>query len=164
MTSNNASGAGLIVKSSEVDPATGERHHLVQGITTAGAIWMSSAVGLACGGGLYFVACFATALNLVLLRFGPRPTSSSSDDSSVAGSYGSLIGRDVIAMNRHHGKVADLEAGNVSRLPSPDKQAYGSTAQERESLNKDEERLEPLRSPSSNTPRMRSKKSRPSLL
>ena len=45
-------GAGLIVKSSEVDPDTGERHHLVQGITTAAATWLSAAVGIACGGGM----------------------------------------------------------------------------------------------------------------
>jgi hypothetical protein len=32
-------GAGLIVKSSEKDPITGESHHLVQGITTAAATW-----------------------------------------------------------------------------------------------------------------------------
>jgi putative Mg2+ transporter-C (MgtC) family protein len=32
-------GAGLIVKSSEKDPVTGESHHLVQGITTAAATW-----------------------------------------------------------------------------------------------------------------------------
>ena len=67
-------GAGLILKASEKDPITGEQHHLVQGITTAAATWLSAAVGLACGGGLYFVATFATAMNLVLLRFGPRLT------------------------------------------------------------------------------------------
>mmetsp|Transcript_19631 Transcript_19631/g.39330 ORF Transcript_19631/g.39330 Transcript_19631/m.39330 type:complete len:308 (+) Transcript_19631:68-991(+) len=147
-------GAGLIVKTSEVDPTTGERHHLVQGITTAGAIWMSAAVGLACGGGLYFVASFAVALNLVLLRFGPRPTSSS-DDSSTAGSYGSMIGRDVIATNKH-GKAVDIETGR-----SPGKQTYGSTAQESEPLQKDEA-LEPLKRTDST--RMRKKKVRPSLL
>lgn len=43
-------GGGLIVKSSEKDPNTGERHHLVQGITTAAATWLSAAVGIACGG------------------------------------------------------------------------------------------------------------------
>lgn len=152
--------AGLIVKSSERDPITGELHHLVQGITTAGAIWMSAAVGLACGGGLYFVASFATALNLVLLRFGPRPKNSS-DDSSVAGSYGSMIGRDVIATNKHHGKTVDVEAGNVSRLSSPEKQeAYGtSTPQELEPLKG--ETLEPLKRESSNTTRQRGNKSRP---
>lgn len=29
-------------------------------------------MGLACGGGLYFIAIFSTAVNLILLRFGPR--------------------------------------------------------------------------------------------
>ena len=67
-------GAGLIIKSTEKDPVTGDSHHLVQGITTAAATWLSAAVGLACGGGLYFIACFSTAVNLVLLRFGPRLT------------------------------------------------------------------------------------------
>ncbi|KAL7504240.1 hypothetical protein ACHAXN_001925, partial [Cyclotella atomus] len=69
-------GAGLIIKATEKDPITGESHHLVQGITTAAATWLSAAVGLACGGGLYFIACFSTAMNLVLLRFGPRLTES----------------------------------------------------------------------------------------
>ncbi len=147
-------GAGLIVKSSEVDPITGERHHLVQGITTAGAIWMSAAVGLACGGGLYFIASFAVALNLVLLRFGPRPTSSS-DESSTAGSFGSLIGRDVETTNRP-GKVVDIETGR-----SAEKQRYGSTAQENEPL-RNGESLEPVKRTSS--ARVRKKKPKPSLL
>lgn len=91
-------GAGLIVKSSEVDPITGERHHLVQGITTAAATWISAAVGVACGGGMYFTAGFSTALNLLLLRFGPR--ASQSDDSSVTSLFSNpeltnLVGRDI---------------------------------------------------------------------
>ena len=100
-------GAGLIVKSSEVDPETGERHHLVQGITTAAATWLSAAVGMACGGGMYFVACFSTAVNLVLLRFGPRAVTH--DESSFvrlpggAGEMASLLNKDV-------------ETGNVRAL------------------------------------------------
>jgi uncharacterized membrane protein YhiD involved in acid resistance len=92
-------GAGLIVKSSEVDPETGERHHLVQGITTAAATWLSAAVGMACGGGMYFVASFATAVNLVLLRFGPRAVITH-DESSVGslsggtGEFTSLLKKD----------------------------------------------------------------------
>ena len=90
--------AGLIVKSSEVDPNTGERHHLVQGITTAAATWLSAAVGIACGGGMYFVAGFSTALNLFLLRFGPRATNvGDSRDGSVASrlSWPNLTGTDI---------------------------------------------------------------------
>ena len=86
------------MKSSEVDPITGERHHLVQGITTAAATWISAAVGVACGGGMYFTAGFSTALNLLLLRFGPR--ASQSDDSSVTSLFSNpeltnLVGRDI---------------------------------------------------------------------
>lgn len=91
-------GAGLIVKSTDVDPVTGERHHLVQGITTAAATWLSAAVGISCGGGLYFIACFTTALNLSLLRFGPRATKSE-DDRSVpsqpsVSEWAPLVGKD----------------------------------------------------------------------
>lgn len=91
-------GAGLIVKSSEVDPETGERHHLVQGITTAAATWLSAAVGMACGGGMYFVASFSTAVNLVLLRFGPRAIVTHDECSSLSGGTGeftSLLKKDV---------------------------------------------------------------------
>ena len=44
----------------------------VRGLNTAASVWLSAAVGVACGGGLYFAASFTTALMLVLLRFGPR--------------------------------------------------------------------------------------------
>ncbi len=143
------------MKSSEVDPITGERHHLVQGITTAGAIWMSAAVGLACGGGLYFIASFAVALNLVLLRFGPRPTSS--DDSSIAGSFGSMIGRDVEASNSPR-RTVDIETGRPA-----EKHRYGSTAEENEPL-KNGEPSAPMTTETPATPRLRKKKPKPSLL
>ncbi len=55
--------------------------------STPAATWVSAAVGLACGGGLYFTAIFATCLNLVLLRFGPRATGYDSE-SGMTG-YGS---------------------------------------------------------------------------
>jgi hypothetical protein len=93
-------GAGLIVKSNDVDPETGVRHHLVQGITTAAATWLSAAVGMACGGGLYFIASFSTAVNLLLLRFGPRAIVTH-DESSVGslpggtGEFTSLLNKDV---------------------------------------------------------------------
>eukprot|EP00804_Cyclotella_cryptica_P021547 CCRYP_005845-RB/>CCRYP_005845-RB protein AED:0.39 eAED:0.39 QI:0/-1/0/1/-1/0/1/0/139 len=69
-------GAGLIVKDTKKD-IEGELIHTIKGINTAASVWLSAAVGAACGGGLYFVASFTTALMLVLLRFGPRSMSSS---------------------------------------------------------------------------------------
>jgi len=118
-------GAGLIVKSSEIDPETGERHHLVQGITTAAATWLSAAVGIACGGGMYFTAAFSTALNLLLLRFGPR--GASSDDGSVASrtsgsEWTNLVGNDV-------------EAGNIGT----ERPSYGGTGETFEKLKTQEQ-------------------------
>eukprot|EP00977_Amphora_coffeiformis_P019250 scaffold7087_cov168-Amphora_coffeaeformis.AAC.9 len=65
-------GAGLIFKQQEKDEESGDVQHVVHGLTTAAAIWLSAAVGVACGGSLYFAATFGTAVMLVLLRFGPR--------------------------------------------------------------------------------------------
>ncbi|KAL7461842.1 hypothetical protein ACHAXS_002239 [Conticribra weissflogii] len=75
-------GAGLIVKHVDMDELTGEKHHNVKGLNTAASIWLSAAVGAACGGGMYFVASFTSALMLVLLRFGPRQLNR---DGSVLG-------------------------------------------------------------------------------
>ena len=50
-------GAGAIIQS------RGD----VQGITTGSGIWLAGAIGLACGGGYYFLAVVATLFGLVLL-------------------------------------------------------------------------------------------------
>eukprot|EP00523_Entomoneis_sp_CCMP467_P000080 CAMPEP_0168753472 /NCGR_PEP_ID=MMETSP0724-20121128/18956_1 /TAXON_ID=265536 /ORGANISM="Amphiprora sp., Strain CCMP467" /LENGTH=138 /DNA_ID=CAMNT_0008801827 /DNA_START=122 /DNA_END=535 /DNA_ORIENTATION=+ len=65
-------GAGLIFKEAQKDEETGIQQHVVHGLTTATSVWLSAAVGCACGGALYFVAAFCTCIMLVLLRFGPR--------------------------------------------------------------------------------------------
>jgi len=107
-------GAGLIVKSSDVDPVTGERHHLIQGITTAAATWVSAAVGLACGGGLYFTAIFATCLNLVLLRFGPRATGYDSESGMTgygSGDMNNITGEMVGLLGKSRDVEADAKGG-----------------------------------------------------
>eukprot|EP00964_Phaeocystis_antarctica_P122095 scaffold85757_cov67-Phaeocystis_antarctica.AAC.12 len=50
----------------------GEQVPEVHGLTTATSVWLSAAVGLLCGGGLYVPALFATASSVVYLRFAPR--------------------------------------------------------------------------------------------
>ena len=57
---------------------------MVHGLTTAASLWLSAAVGVACGGTLYFAAMFGTAVMLVLLRFGPRMTDDSGDEDAEA--------------------------------------------------------------------------------
>jgi len=39
----------------------------VRGITTGAGIWLAGAVGLACGGGFYFLALLTTVLGIILL-------------------------------------------------------------------------------------------------
>ena len=50
----------------------------VHGLTTATSVWLSAAIGLLCGGGLYVPALFATASSVVYLRFAPRLNGSAS--------------------------------------------------------------------------------------
>ena len=50
-------GAGAILRSDRD----------IKGITTAATIWMSAAIGLACGNGLYFGAILTTVLSLIVL-------------------------------------------------------------------------------------------------
>jgi putative Mg2+ transporter-C (MgtC) family protein len=48
------------------------RHNAsVQGLTTAAAIWVNAAIGVACGGGEYHLAFIATGVTLVVLLLLP---------------------------------------------------------------------------------------------
>lgn len=49
-------GAGVIYKNGNT----------VKGLTTAAGIWATAAVGLACGGGMYYIAFFVTALIVIV--------------------------------------------------------------------------------------------------
>lgn len=44
----------------------------IKGLTTACGVWLACAVGMCCGGGLYFVSFFGVAGVVAVLRFGPR--------------------------------------------------------------------------------------------
>ena len=72
-------GAGLIFKKEE-KANNGESSHVVTGLTTAASLWLSAAVGIACGGELYFAASFGTCIMMLLLRFGPRSDDKCDDD------------------------------------------------------------------------------------
>jgi putative Mg2+ transporter-C (MgtC) family protein len=48
------------------------RGHTVRGLTTAASIWSVAALGLACGGGLYFAAGATTVIILIILA-GMKP-------------------------------------------------------------------------------------------
>jgi uncharacterized membrane protein YhiD involved in acid resistance len=75
-------GAGLIWKEVQSAPEEGgSASTVVHGLTTAASLWVSAAVGVACGGRLYFIAAFTIAIMLLLLRFGPRLDESSAEES-----------------------------------------------------------------------------------
>jgi len=44
----------------------------IKGLTTACGLWLACAVGMCCGGGLFFVGAFGVCLMVCVLRFGPR--------------------------------------------------------------------------------------------
>ncbi len=56
-------GAGAIIST---------REGIVQGLTTAASIWVSAAIGLTAGAGLYVLASIATLLALIVLMIHPR--------------------------------------------------------------------------------------------
>lgn len=47
----------------------------VRGLTTAGAIWITAGLGMACGAGLFFVATFGAVLTLGILKISDVITS-----------------------------------------------------------------------------------------
>ena len=77
-------GAGMIFKEKQIDKETGENSHIVHGLTTSASLWLSAAVGIACGGELYYPATFCVAIVLVLLRFGPRHVANDETEESEA--------------------------------------------------------------------------------
>jgi len=77
-------GAGLIWKQHVEDEGT----QVVHGLTTAASLWLSAAVGIASGGGMYFAASFTTAMMMVLLRFAPRVDDEAGNESHVYSSTG----------------------------------------------------------------------------
>ncbi|MBO4825723.1 MAG: MgtC/SapB family protein [Prevotella sp.] len=67
--------------------------HAVKGLTTAAGVWVTAAIGLACGSGMYVLASVATllvligleAMNFVLHRMNRRkekPSNTSADEDS----------------------------------------------------------------------------------
>jgi len=73
MASNVASGVGFLgagVITTQAYSDDSSRAGLVSGLTTAAAIWLSAAVGVASGVGMYLVAGVTAALTIGTLRFG----------------------------------------------------------------------------------------------
>ena len=66
-------GAASIWKGTK-SAADGQSVPEVHGLTTATSVWLSAAIGILAGGGLYVPGLFTTAVGVVYLRFAPRLT------------------------------------------------------------------------------------------
>lgn len=74
--------------------------HMIKGLTTAAGLWVTSAIGLTCGSGMYILAITATLLVLICLetiyfimhRFGSRNISITISTSNRE-SIGNVLGR-----------------------------------------------------------------------
>lgn len=83
MASNVASGVGF-VGAGVITTTHFSGRNIVHGLTTAATIWLSAAVGVACGTGLHQIATMAAALTLFILRMGrSRPKEKGEGKSST---------------------------------------------------------------------------------
>ena len=83
--------------------------HVVRGLTTAAGLWVTAAIGMTCGSGMYFLAITATVmvliclevLNYVMQRFGTRNVAITFSSPSLD------FVRDVLDRFRHDGMGID---------------------------------------------------------
>ena len=88
MASNVASGVGF-VGAGVITTTTGEKsQNVVHGLTTAATIWLSAAVGVACGVGLFRIATTAAFATITILRLGRvKPTYRNADKTQGLGAF-----------------------------------------------------------------------------
>jgi len=101
-------GAGLIFKKEKRD-GDGESSHVVHGLTTAASLWLSAAVGIACGGEVYFPASLGVAIMMLLLRFGPRGSYDGEDENED-------FPQEVSMSDRHYSTIAHDNASETQSL------------------------------------------------
>lgn len=94
--------------------------HVVRGLTTAAGLWVTSAIGLTCGAGMYVVATASTvlvllcleALNFILLRFGLK---------SISLTFSSHEKENVLeVIRRLKDDGVDISAYNMKERPTPE--------------------------------------------
>lgn len=85
MAANVASGVGFlgagVITTQGKDSKENTNHNIVHGLTTAAAIWLSAAVGVASAVGMYLTAGTTTLLTVAILRLGKGDNESSKRNS-----------------------------------------------------------------------------------
>jgi putative Mg2+ transporter-C (MgtC) family protein len=103
------------------------RRDAVRGLTTAATIWLTAAIGMACGGGLVLLALAATAGHFVVVRLFPLVTSRIPAISGVGQTDLQIsyhVGSGVLAriLERCTGAGFRVMAVNVERAPWADEE------------------------------------------
>lgn len=115
--------------------------HEVHGLTTAAGIWLSAAIGVGCGGGMYFVSIYTAILVTSLLRFGPKVVLRHSDRHDKGSSKYSFSQSHM----KHDDPMTSVSGMNVSILSSNDVELFEMWKKDRLSkdiLNTDDLKLD----------------------
>ena len=100
--------------------------HVVKGLTTAAGLWVTSAIGLSCGAGMYAIATAATIFVLLCLeifsvmlnRFGTRNISLTFTATKADGLTKAIamLKQDVIRINHYSVKEQHTTEGKVLKI------------------------------------------------
>ena len=101
--------------------------HVVKGLTTAAGLWVTAAIGMTCGAGMYALACAATilvllcleTLNILMKRFGTR---------SITVTFSSPSMKDVSqVLERLRADGMKIDSYNMRDASEGDKESYNVT-------------------------------------
>ena len=101
--------------------------HVVKGLTTAAGLWVTAAIGMTCGAGMYTLACAATilvllcleTLNILMKRFGTR---------SITVTFSSPSMKDVSqVLERLRADGMKIDSYNMRDASEGDKESYNVT-------------------------------------
>ena len=101
--------------------------HVVKGLTTAAGLWVTAAIGMTCGAGMYALACAATilvllcleTLNILMKRFGTR---------NIAVTFSSPSMKDVSqVLERLRADGMKIDSYNMRDSSEGEKESYSVT-------------------------------------
>jgi putative Mg2+ transporter-C (MgtC) family protein len=110
MAANVASGVGF-VGAGVITTSAANQQNVVHGLTTAATIWLSAAVGVACGVGLLRVATTAALTTITILRLGRRKPRNRKSPGTVTKISSTLS--EVISRAEDHVEVDDDDEAEI---------------------------------------------------
>jgi len=132
-------GAGVITTTSSASSRNvnsddeEDSHHqgVVHGLTTAAAIWLAAAVGVACGTGLHGIATVAAGLTIAVLRIGrghQNVRNSANSSLSLRRKRDYFVPFDERNNERFSARHSDQRSSSSHRLESADSDEFSSVS------------------------------------